>query len=67
MKNKTAIQVLKNSLIEISKTMKVISVEGLMISIDYLESIEKKNISKAYRKGYRKGFNEGKSEIYKQV
>jgi hypothetical protein len=55
MENKTAIQVLKNSLIEVSKSMKSVSIEGLMISIDYLESIEKENIMNAYHDGFSDG------------
>jgi hypothetical protein len=55
MENKTAIQVLKNSLIEVSKSMKSVSIEGLMISMDYLESIEKENIMNAYNDGFSDG------------
>lgn len=55
MENKTAIQILKNSLIEVSKNMKSVSIEGLMISMDYLESIEKHNINQAYYDGFSDG------------
>ena len=69
MENKTAIQVLKNSLIEVSKSMKSVSIEGLMISMDYLESIEKENIVNAYHEGRYDSFLDGEqyyNETHKQ-
>lgn len=59
MKKKTAIQVLKNSLIEVSKHMKSVSIEGLMMSIDDLERIEKECIAEAYSDGCHDGYYDG--------
>jgi hypothetical protein len=59
MKKKTAVQVIKNSLIEVSQHMKSVSIEGLMMSIDYLESIEKENIIEAYHAGRYDEFLDG--------
>jgi len=59
MKKKTAIQVLKNALIEVSKNMKSVSIEGLMMGIDDLERIEKENIIEAYHAGRYDEFLDG--------
>jgi hypothetical protein len=59
MEKKTAIQVLKNSLIEVSKHMKSVSIEGLMMSIDDLQRIEKENIVEAYHDGRYDEFLDG--------
>jgi hypothetical protein len=65
MEKKTAIQVLKNSLIEVSKHMKSVSIEGLMMSIDDLERIEKENIVQAYHDGRYDEFLDGE-EYYNE-
>ncbi len=66
MEKKTAIQVLKNSLIEVSKHMKSVSIEGLMMSIDDLERIEKENIVQAYHDGRYDEFLDGE-EYYNET
>jgi hypothetical protein len=66
MENKTAIQILKNSLIELSKSMESIPIEGLMISIDYLQGIEKENIIEAYHNGRYDEFLNGE-EYYNET
>jgi hypothetical protein len=66
MEKKTAIQVLKNSLIEVSKHMKYVSIEGLIMSIDDLERIEKENIIQAYHDGRYDEFLDGE-EYYNET
>lgn len=64
MEKKTAIQLLKSSLIEVSKSMKSISIEGLMISIDDLEKLEQECIAEAYSDGNHDGYHDGYNEGY---
>jgi hypothetical protein len=59
MEKKTAIQLLKSSLIEVSKSMKSVSIEGLMISMDDLESIEKEQIIEAYNEAVYENYLDG--------
>ncbi|CAB5223426.1 hypothetical protein UFOVP384_48 [uncultured Caudovirales phage] len=65
MEKKTAIKILKNSLIELSKNMQSIPIEGLMISMDYLESIEKDQIIEAYNEAMYETYLDGK-EYYNE-
>jgi len=60
MKNKTAVKVLKNTLVHVSKDMKSVSIEGLMFCIKELEKIEKKQMSDEYMRGYLDGVKQSK-------
>jgi hypothetical protein len=66
MENKTAIQLLKSSLIEVSKSMKSVSIEGLMMSMDDLEKLEQENIVEAYHQGRYSDFIDGE-EYYNET
>jgi hypothetical protein len=65
MEKKTAIRILKNSLIEVSKHMKSVSIEGLMMSIDDLERIEKDQIIEAYNEAVYENYLDGE-EYYNE-
>jgi HEPN domain-containing protein len=64
MENKTAIELFKSLLIELSKEVKSIPIEELMLIVNKVEKIEREYIAEVYSDGNNDGYHDGYNEGY---